>query len=108
MSMQVPTARATIRVRMASMDRHRLLQYLEECLADFYADGGQEFWRIFEETPRAAVAAFKTKPEVFGTLQKPYAQWPKLMAKQHKRISDQLDVLSEAGVIDAMAEPLVL
>lgn len=89
------------------MARHDRERHAKESLAGFYCDGGAEFWRIFAETPRAAVAAFKAKPEVFGALERLYADWPKSRTREHQRISGLLDGLLRAGGrISAASEEL--
>lgn len=75
------------------MEGRALLCHVQESLDGFYRDGGAEFWRIFNETPYAAVAAFKAKPDVFGALDELYANWPKSRKQEHARISAYLDLL---------------
>ena len=77
------------------MDRSHLTQHVRESLEGFFCNGGREFWRIYAETPRAAVAAFKAKPDVFGALDTLYANWPKSRKREHGRISALLDLLLE-------------
>lgn len=83
------------------MKGRALLRHVQESLDGFYRDGGAEFWRIFHQTPRAAVAAFKAKPEMFGALDDLYAHWPKSRKQEHARISGHLDaLLAEAETAD--------
>lgn len=65
-------------------------------LCSFYRDQGVGFWQVFEETPRAAVAAFKSNPEIFGALDPHYVRWFKSRSRQHARLSDLLDQMVEA------------
>lgn len=81
---------------MALMPVVNIRREIRESLEGFYRDGGQEFWRIYRETPRAAVAAFKAKPEVFGALDTLYANWPKSRLREHNRISALLHLLIAA------------
>lgn len=83
------------------MDRLRLTHHIRESLAGFYRDGGSYFWRVYAETPVAALAAFKAKPEVFGKLDVPYAIWPQSRLREHGRIIALLNLLVEGeGVFD--------
>ena len=77
---------------------------IRESLEGFYVDGGAQFWRIFNETPRAAMAAFRQQPEVFGTLQSPYANWMKARAREHARISELMAAWQAAWVDGEFAE----
>ena len=88
------------------MEGRALLRHVEESLDGFYRDGGAEFWRIFNETPRAAVAAFKAKPDVFGALDDLYANWPKSRKQEHARISAYLDLLIVSVSAAEQNEPL--
>lgn len=79
-----------------SMKRSDIRDELGSALDSFYRDHGVRFWEVFEETPRAAVAAFKSNPEVFGALDPHYVRWAKSRVRQHERLSGQLELLLEA------------
>lgn len=87
------------------MKGRALLCHVEESLDGFYRDGGAEFWRIFNETPHAAVAAFKAKPDVFGALDELYAKWPKSRKQEHGRISAYLDLLLASVSVAEPSDP---
>lgn len=78
--------------------------HIRDSLMGFYEDGGRQFWVIFAETPRAAVAAFKAQPEIFGILAKPYKDWPKMRAREHRRLIDRLEVLLDDQHTDAVRD----
>lgn len=88
------------------MKGRALVRHVQESLEGFYLDGGAEFWRIFNETPRAAVAAFKAKPEVFGALDGAYVKWPKMRGWEHARISGHLALLLDSAASVGLIEPL--
>ena len=79
-------------------------RYMQESLMGFYEDQGQHFWVIFDQTPRAAAAAFKARPEIFGTLAKPYKDWPKMRAREHARLIDRLEILLDQAHPDAVRD----
>ena len=70
-------------------------------LQDFYADDGVLFWGIYSETPLAAIAAFKKKPQVFGALKPAYAKASRAQAWQHGYVTAWLDVLREELCVSA-------
>jgi len=78
--------------------------HIRESLLGFYEDAGRQFWLIFTETPRAAVAAFKAQPEIFGTLAQPYKDWPKMRAGEHTRLIDRLEALLAEQHTDAVRD----
>lgn len=88
----VPLAEVVV-VVACGMARLNLNSLLHESLADFFEDGGRRFWQVFAETPLAAVAAFKARPEVFAPLERLYARSPKIRIKHHQHLSGLLDAL---------------
>lgn len=72
-------------------------RHIRDSLMSFYEDSGAHFWSIFDQTPQAAVAAFKARPEIFGTLANPYKDWPKMRGREHARISARLELLLAEG-----------
>lgn len=79
-------------------------QLIRQSLIGFYKDGGRQFWLIFAETPRAAVAAFKARPEIFGAIAKPYNDWPKMRGREHRRLIGCLEALLAEYHTDAVRD----
>lgn len=65
---------------------------LRDHIADMYVDGGVYFWTVFAETPRAALAAFKSSPQVFGKYAYPFSDWPRMRKSELSRICGLLEV----------------
>lgn len=66
---------------------------LQESLAGFYRDGGHAFWEVFAQTPLAAAAAFKKRPEVFSGFMPPYNRSVSMRTREHARITLLIDLV---------------
>lgn len=71
------------------MSRERTRRDLHLALEAFYVEGKHTFWSVFDETPRAAVAAFLDRPETFGQID------PRLVGINQRRLRARVAMLAQ-------------
>lgn len=88
------------------MRTHTTKALLKESLEGFYSDSGKAFWEVFADTPLAAAAAFKERPEVFSRFARPYDRSVRMRAREQARISLLIDLVLQQPQVGAQWPPV--